>query len=467
MGKTYYVKQKGLIDGSEDVHNEMVASDPEFAAKALVYARNKGYMRTQPTMGLAKLVAFKGASSEVAHRRGLSQGIFDRVLRTPADLLDWLVMAQSFGASVNGRRIKGMVNGWLDRKFSEYWAIKYGSARRGDWSVRRVLRHFHPRHKELWRYLRRTRGDNAFEVNLEGLPQLAAFEALKGAQTDAERVRLITEGRLPHEVATSFAGSSRVVWDAIVPQLPIFALLKNLATLERHGVLDANRELIEGKFTDAQTVQRSRILPFRFLKAAEMVQSPWAADALREALELSFENIPAVEGRTGVFLDISGSMSGQFLRVASIFAICLMKKARLNGRLLLFDHRLQELRVSMRDSILTQASRIHPQGGTNTALPMQYLLQQEEKVDNIILITDEQQNTGRPFYDVLSEYRRRVQPKVKTFIVDVSPYHTPLAEPNDPSCMWIYGWSDQVLNMISLSSQGWGSMVEAIRATED
>jgi len=237
-----------------------------------------------------------------------------------------------------------------------------------------------------------------------------------------------------------------------------------MATLERHGVLDENRKLIEGKLTDAQTIQHSKILPFRFLKAADKVRSSWATDALREALELAFANVPAIEGRTAVFLDISGSMSGDFLKTAGIFAISIMKQTDLNGRLLLFHDFAEEFKVSKRDSILTQASRIRTKGCTDVAAPMQVLLRECDKVDTIVLISDEQQNSGTPFYDVLMEYRWKVNPKVKTFLINVSSYRNAVVDPTDKQVFYIFGWSDQVLNFLSLANQGWESMAAAIQA---
>ena len=59
--------------------------------------------------------------------------------------------------------------------------------------------------------------------------------------------------------------------------------------------------------------------------------------------------------------------------------------------------------VSARDSVLTQAQRITARGGTDTALPMQQLLHERHAVDNIVLITDEQQNLGCRFVEVLDE----------------------------------------------------------------
>src|SRR5262249_35042905 len=160
-----------------------------------------------------------------------------------------------------------------------------------------------------------------------------------------------------------------------------------------------------------------------------------------------------VEGRTAVLLDRSGSMNGHMMRTAAIFAVSLMKKANLDGRLLAFDDRVDEIAVSMQGSVLTQASRIEARGGTNTALPMQRIVDERYVADNVLLITDEQQNAGMPFLDVLDAYRRKVNPAVRTFILDVAPYRSALTPPCART-FYLYGWSDQALSFVSMASRG-------------
>lgn len=481
FGNTFYASEKDMIREAEHVHDAMLKKDTAFAAKALVYARQKGYMRTQPIYGLAKLFAADGEQAE---------RIFGLVIRTPNDLRDFAVMIAALrNGSQGGRRIKRAVGNWLVQRMSEYWAIKYGSAEKKGYSLKEMLCAFHPNARGAsltlfdWIMERAdflTKGGKIKKAFEAELPQIAAFERLKRATTTEEKVKAITEGKLPHEVTTSFAGSDKDVWMAIFPQLPIFALLRNLATLERHGVMGVFRHPIIKKLTDENTIRKSMILPFRFMEAMPHVKDPHVRDALRDALEISLGNIPAITGRTVVAVDISGSMgpgfgwhsqdqkgapTGGYIRVASLFGVALMKKADLNGRMFLFDTQLDEFKVSMRDSTLTQADRIRTRGGTDTSLPIRKLLQDRDAVDNFIIITDEQQNTGSQFLRVLDQYRRSVNKDVKAFIVDVAPYRQAMSpDTAKDQTYFIYGWSDKVLNFISLATEGWGDMVDVIRS---
>lgn len=246
-------------------------------------------------------------------------------------------------------------------------------------------------------------------------------------------------------------------------QMPTFALLRHLNTLDRAGVLEANREHVVKRLTDREALNRSKVLPFRFLSAFGQVNPAWAKDALRQAVELTFDNLPEIPGKTAVFLDVSGSMAGEYLKIGSVFALALFKKTKGNGLFWLFDTELIDPQPSLHDSILTQAERIRARGGTDTGICLRGMVSWRKEVDNIVIITDEQQNTGSPFYRELLRYRQAINPKVKAFVVDLAPYNSAMVPPTDANTHYIFGWSDQVLNYISLAAQGLGGLVEKVK----
>ncbi|HEX2571814.1 MAG TPA: TROVE domain-containing protein [Polyangia bacterium] len=451
LGQTFYASQRELVAEAGALHDAMLAEDPEFVSRALVYARTRGYMRSQPLYGLAKLAGLPPAGT-------LFESAFGEVVRTPGDLMDFATLVRALRGSEGGRRIKRVAGRWLSERLTEYWVLKYGAERRAGYALADLVRLYHPHRGARLPLYDHLLGK---KTDLAALPQHRAFSRLAAAESDAERAHAITEGRLPHEVVTPFARRSPKVWSALAAEMPALALLRHLATLERHGVIEAVRPIVERKLGDARALAGAKILPFRFLQAADKVRMPWLKDVLRGAVELSLGSVPRVRGRTAVMVDRSGSMSGTHVQTAALFGLCLLRQARLDGRFLLFDDRLEEPAVSLKDSLLTQAQAITARGGTDTALPLRTLLEERDWVDNVILITDEQQNTGSPFLDVLDAYRRKVNAEVKVFVLVVAPYRGALLPP-DPLTWYLYGWSEQALDFIALASEGWGGMVEHI-----
>lgn len=106
-------------------------------------------------------------------------------------------------------------------------------------------------------------------------------------------------------------------------------------------------------------------------------------------------------------------MQGDYLRIGSVLALALYKQTRGNALFWLFDHMVEDARPKMNESIISQAHRIRAQGGTDTGRPVRELRDIGEKVDQIIMITDEQQNEGSPLYAELERYRRMMNPEAE------------------------------------------------------
>lgn len=454
IGNTFYADSETLLSEADALHDQMLEKNPNFVAKALIFARNRGLMRLQPIFGLAKL---SSVSTELFAR------IFDNVVLIPSDLQDFMVILEGQGRGQGGRAVKRQVARFLNN-VSEYWAIKYNGRGRG-YSLGDIVKTVHPKpindkQKAIFAYL------VGKEFNKTQVPQISAYEALKKTTDTKEQIALIQEGRLPHEVVTGVIKPDKEIWNAILHQMPIFALLRNLNTLDRAGILDENREYIASILNDPERLKKSKILPFRFVTAFHQVEKAWVKDVLRQAVELTFDNLPDIPGKTAVFLDVSGSMEGEYLRIGSVFAIALYKKTKGNGIFWTFNTEVYDPHPSMYDSILTQAERIEAGGGTDTGAPVEKLRKENVYVDNIIIITDEQQNSGSPFYKELEKYRRSINPNTKAFIIDIAPYRSAMVPPTDKNTHYIYGWSETVLEYIAMSIKGYGNMIEDIDKIE-
>lgn len=453
IGPSFYASSKELLTEADRIHDEMLAKDPEFAAKAIIAAREQGFMRLQPIFGLAKLSAVDP---------NLFSRIFRRVVRIPSDLMDFMTILDGMGRGQGGRAVKRVIADFLN-DVSEYWVIKYNSENRGrGYNLTDAVRTVHPKPKNekqeaLFRYL------VGKETDMSLLPQIAAYERYKKAKTKEERIAAIREGSLTHEVVTSTGNMDENIWSALMLEMPVFALLRHLNALDRAGVLDANRGHVQELFTDKEVLGKSKILPFRFATAYREVHKAWVRDVLDRATDLSFDNLPDISGRTLVALDVSASMDGQYVKIGSLFAFALYKKTQGDSLFYLFNRYAWDANPSMEEGILKQAARIRVSGRTNTGSPVEKLMVDGQKVDNIILITDEQQNSGSEFYHVLQDYRRKFNPNTKAFIVDVSPYRTGMVPSDDDKTFYVYGWSDTVLNYIALGSRGFADMAASIR----
>ena len=192
----------------------------------------------------------------------------------------------------------------------------------------------------------------------------------------------------------------------------------------------------------------------------------WLLEALERAVDASVACMPDLPGRTAVMLDISGSMQGQYLAAGSVLALSLLKKTGGRGRFMLFDTESEDVRVEADEPILRAAGRICARGGTDTGVCLERMIAQNDRCDTLIIVTDEQQNAGSPFYKRLRDYRYKVNKDARAFVVDVSPYGSAMTPPSDGKTWYCFGWSDQVVSFIAQAVQGYGDLVSRVSAIE-
>lgn len=488
LGDTFYATGNQLAEEALEVLLESREKCPEFLARALVYARGEGFMKTLPILGLVVLSGGKGRC------KSLFENAFPRVIITPDDLRDFVAIAVS--GKIPGRKglggiARNAVRTWLPG-ISEYHAVKYGSTNSREITLRDILRMSHPKpdsEQIAERFGWLIKGRKGLSGNVGLNPQIRSLEALKTATTEEEVLTLIRQGRLPYEVVVpSVKATTPAIWSELLRQAPYFNLLRNLNAFTRHEVFasDENVRYAVEKLTNPKAIEHSKVLPFRFFDAWKAYAQnenfdSRLADALRAALELSFVNMPTLGDRiVAIGTDTSGSMNSQiseksstrFIDIAGIFTGALLK--RIEGRAipLPFDTRIHtDHSLSSRDDVMVTAKKIASYGGGGTAVsaPIQHLLDRKIKADVFVGITDnEEWAYGQGYYangsflDLWRRYKTEVNPEAQAFLVTIAPYRDAVAPSGEPGVHFVYGWNDQCLKYIALKLETGSGQVERI-----
>lgn len=527
---TFYVGEKELTEQTQAAIAEMAEKDPEFLAQALIHARNEGMMQLVPIMGLAILSNAKDKS--------YFKRVFPRIIQTPDNLADFVKFCKAEGVRKGlGGKASETVKAWL-LTLSEYQAVKYSgdtkSKRKEDgtvehkFSLKDMVALTHPKPEtpeqaELLTWI--MKGEKALP-EIAHHPLIAAFEGLKKAENDEERVKFITEGHLPWEVVIpAVPKMTPELWKGLLFQMPYMALLRNLNNLSKHGVLDDQScvEYVVRRLTDEQAIRKAKILPFRFFEAykaqggkvssrferfgclddegnddqdenvEKRLPNSLIIDALEQALELSFVNLPDLQGELAIATDVSGSMGNRindksntrYSDIAGVYTGALLKKAAGRVHTIPFEEKVINVQLSGQDRILQNAQKIVELGGGGTALgsPIELLLANKQKVDVFIGITDNmdwaygQDNDswsmrgGRnlcksSFLKAWQTYRETVNSDAQAFLIRIDPYKTSVAPQSEPGVHFIYGWSDAVPTYISRIMEGKGNQVDEIKKIE-
>ncbi len=448
---TFYVSAHELVEEQLAVLKEF--EDLTFLAKATVYAREQGYKRELPI-----------ASSVVISKRDESRGkklfrsVVRRVCQNPHDWQKFIDICRSGLIRRGlGRVLKEEIIHALS-EMSVYHAMKYPRA------VRDMIRIARPREE-----VNRTVIKYVMEGRHEGNEQLEALYRLKHAETDEEAVKAIEDGRLPFEVVTgSVPKMTPAIWEALLYQAPYFNLLRNLNNFARNGVFEcqSNVDYAAKRLANPEAVRNSKLFPFRFYVAYRMLEhfryDYIIKSALEKALELSVENVPQLRGRVCIAPDVSWSMSSaltgdysvvQCVDLVGVFTGILIKKCKELPLLLPFrDDVVEDIatRAYEKETILDIASVFEADDGTSLSAPVEWLLKHREKVDYLIMFTDNEEWVCRPFVEALTDYVH-FNPDVQVYLITLLPYRDyPVPDtPEFRNVHFVFGWSDSVLKYIA------------------
>ncbi len=352
---------------------------------------------------------------------------------------------------------------------------KYQS--RDGWSHRDLLRLAHPvpdgeARKALYRW-----AVGAEDVPLESLTGLAAgLELLKRAESESQVIELIHRYKAPREVIPTQYLVSPGVWSALLPNLGITALLRNLGNLSKSGLLVSGAAVVPevvSRITNREALRRGRVHPLQALAALVTYQQghgmrghgEWAVvaevvDALNQAFSLAFENVAPAGKRLYLALDVSGSMSmgsvsgipGLTPREASAALAMITVNTERDVIIRGFQTAMAPLpiRAGMSLAQVTAAVTDLPFGGTDCAQPMLDALKHNLAVDAFIVYTDSETWAGKIHpAQALREYRQKTGIAAKLVVVGMTSNGFTIADPEDAGMLDVVGFSTSMPSAIA------------------
>ncbi|MBO0685762.1 MAG: TROVE domain-containing protein, partial [Candidatus Dormibacteraeota bacterium] len=321
-GGSYYAGEHQLTRENAEAVLRVIREDGRRAVECIREISHAGRApRNDPAVFALAMAAKLG---DEPTRKAAFEALPD-VARTPTHLFQFAEALQAFGGW--GRATTRAVAGWYQREDVSqlaYQAVKY--PQREGWTHADLLRLSHPKapsvaHRDLYAWI----VDGVMPADGEALRQIKGFEQLQNATAEAEAARLIGEYRLPWETVPTELRSSPEVWAALLPEMPLTAMIRNLATMTRIGLVapmaEATRRVVE-ELGDRERIRRARVHPLAILAAlktyeqghGERGKHTWTpvqevVDALNEAFYLAFDNVEATGKRWLLGVDVSGSMS--------------------------------------------------------------------------------------------------------------------------------------------------------------
>lgn len=470
LNSTFYATDAEQLERVIDLAERVSV---EFIAKTAVYGRERGHMKDMPALLLALLSRRDPA---------LMDRVFDRVVDSPRMLRTFVQIVRSgtTGRKSLGSAPKRCVRRWLDQRTDA--AIFAASVGRNP-SLADVLRMVHPKpatkeREALYGYLL---GRTAHREALPAVVhELELFKS--GDRTHVPNV--------PFQMLTSLT-LDRAAWEQVARQVPWQTLRMNLNTFARHGVFE-NRAMVDvvaARMRDESELRRARVLPYQLLAAARSTDDRVPAEirmALEDAMELAIANVPSFDGRVFVCPDVSGSMrtpvtgwrDGATTSVRCVDVAALVSAAVLRRNptadVLPFEHDVVSLRLSPRDTVMTNAARLAAVGGggTSVSAPLAHLNDRKATGDLVVVVSDNESwvdaSVGRGTATMQEWDRFRARnPRARLVLIDLQPSRTTQAAER-PDILNVGGFSDQVFTVLAdfaagrLNTTHWVGEIDAV-----
>ena len=329
---SYYASEWALTRENARALERCILADGRCAVAEIVRVSEEGRApKNDPALFALAMAA--GLGDEPTRRAALRA--LSRVARTGTHLFQFAAFAEQFRGW--GRALRRAVGGWYAARpvgALAYQAVKY--RQRDGVTHRDLLRLAHPAgrvsagnptlevspaHAALFEWI--VRGTAA-----DGLPRLVeGFTLAQAADTPKRAAELVHQYRLPREALRPEHLTSPEVWSALLEQMPMTALIRNLATMTRVGVIAPGADdtaTVVAALGDAERIQKARVHPIALLAALRTYgagrgargRGEWSpvrevVDALDAAFYAAFENVEPTGKRLLLALDVSGSMTLQ------------------------------------------------------------------------------------------------------------------------------------------------------------
>jgi 60 kDa SS-A/Ro ribonucleoprotein len=488
-GGSYYATERTLTQENAAAVSRCLTADGLRTVARIVEISECGRApKNDPAIFALALAASYQQSTET---RQAALAAMPRVCRTGTMLFQFNEAVEQLRG--HGRALNRAIARWYLHKSPRdlaYQCVKY--QRRNGWSHRDLLRLAKPKatgaHQEIFHWIAKGwPGVGADPHTNADLNPIWAMEKAKRATGKDEICRLIRDFDLVRECIPTRWLTEAAVWEALLEKMPLTAMIRNLATMTRVGLLTpmaAAVSMVVERLDSDEHLRKARIHPIAILAAlwtykagrGERGRNVWAPvaqviDALDTAFYRAFDNIEPTGKRWLLALDVSGSMSGGAIagvpgltpRVGSC-AMALITAAteslysfvaftsggwqcRAAGKgqwaSMGYTNGLTPFDISPRERLDDVGARTAalPMGGTDCALPMLYATERKIAVDVFAVYTDSETWAGdiHPV-QALRDYRQRTGIGAKLIVVGMVSNGFSIADPDDGGMLDVVGF---------------------------
>lgn len=490
LQSSYYESENEIVNRIKKAAKEV---DEEFIAKLAIYLREDANMRSVTHL-LAGELASRLSGKEYGAR------FYKKVSVRPDDMSEILAYYFSKGNKKIANAMKRGFKAKLE-SMDPYLIDKYKMKNKNISLIDLVnLVHPKPTQVNTEAYKRLIKGES-----LEGLYSTKIMEKAlsKAGQTAKEKGLDVTEVK------------AIAIAEVLDGDAPIMNILRNL-----RNIIETAPDQVDvaiNHLTNRNKILKSRLLPFRFATAYEEIEKlkttssskssiTFESDAkggsnvdkvlkaIETALEYSVENIPALEGKTAVLIDHSGSVRGDKGGNSKISAFSKTTSAMIGnlfGSMLtwsqrdiymgLFGDRLIQIPIDRKKGLLEFNKNSFDEGakcggGTENGLYifLNECIKNKTRVDNLVIFSDmvigsggvggwdASSNARLGSFQILFKKFKKINPQCNTICVNIRATSGKDVFDKSLNVLQISGWSDKIFNLIEANCKGYKALIAEI-----
>jgi len=487
-GGSYYVNETKLTADNALNAIECIKDDGIRTVKRILEISDSGRAPKNDPALFALALCTSPTFADVETRR-LAFKVLPKVARIGTHLFSFITFMKKVRGF--GKLAQTGIQEWYQSKDPAQLAfqlVKY--KRRLGWTHSDALRLAKPipiteLHNQLYGFAKRgyIEGEHDFQL-------IKGFSKIQEVETANEAAKLINDYRLPMEAIPTEFKKEPVVWEALLPHLPITATIKNLKNMARCNFMtpmsDAAK-VVANRISDAKIIMKGRVHPIQFLNALlnfptgtprvlindafypqmhKADKSTWlvatnVVEALNSGFQASFQSVIPSNKRVMLALDVSGSMDWKWClgmkgltpREASAALALITVNTEPNHFIGVFTRNFRQFTgikkgMSVDDAIKSVHNLTF--GNTDIASPIIWAAKNKLPIDMISCYTDNETywKTIHPC-QALVKYRNQMGINTKFVSVSMCANETTVADPSDPGMLDVIGFDTATPRIIS------------------
>jgi len=263
--------------------------------------------------------------------------------------------------------------------------------------------------------------------------KLNIFKEISEAKTPEQSAKLIVENKIPFTTAVSLVDKvTPSILAALINNMTSQEVINNIASLEEKGAMDNPdlKAIVQKKLESAKKSNHVSALKSKTAKNTGRVKDEAVLKQLDEVADAQVRKSGSmINAETAIFVDRSGSMESS-IEVGKRVAAMISGASSSLPHVIAFDTMAASIKA--KDSSLTSWEEafkpIRAGGGTSIGCALDFLLRLKKSVEQIVIVTDEDELQAPLFVDVYPKYCKEMNVSPHVVVVHIGTGNATLSD---------------------------------------